>query len=118
MDTYKDLNVWKESVELVTLVYKVTSNFPETEKYGLTNQIRRCSVSVPSNIAEGFCRQSNGDFIRFLRISYGSSAELETQLIIAQNLGFLSEEEFTNVNERVIIIRKMINKLMSSIADN
>ncbi|WP_341850012.1 four helix bundle protein [Kaistella rhinocerotis] len=80
MGTHKDLDVWKSSVELVTTVYLVTSEFPKEEIFGLTNQIRRASVSIPSNIAEGAARNSDREFIRFLYISLGSNQELDTQI--------------------------------------
>ncbi len=86
MGTHKDLDVWKRSVELVTTVYYLTSEFPKEEIFGLTNQIRRASVSIPSNIAEGAARNSDKEFIRFLYISLGSNQELDTQMLIARNL--------------------------------
>ena len=86
MKTHRDLDVWKKSVSLVTSIYEITKSFPKEEIYGLTNQIRRAAVSVPSNIAEGSARQGNKEFIQFLYIALGSLTELETQLIIARNL--------------------------------
>ena len=83
---YQDLEVWKKSIELVKSIYILTHNFPEDEKYGLTSQIRRAVVSIPSNIAEGSARTTTKDFSHFLAISLGSVAELETQLIIWKNL--------------------------------
>ena len=88
--THKDLTVWSRSIELVKKVYDETASFPKEESYGLTNQIRRCSVSIPSNIAEGAARQGKKEFIQFLYVSLGSLGELETQLIIAQKLGYLN----------------------------
>ncbi len=90
MKKHKDLDVWKKSILLVTLIYDVTKGFPNEEMYGLTNQIRRSAVSVPSNIAEGSARQGDKEFAHFLYISLGSLSELETQLIIANNLNYLS----------------------------
>ena len=89
---HKDLEAWKKSIELVSDVYKITEKFPDIERYGLANQIRRCAVSIPSNLAEGAARSSQKETIRFIDISIGSLAELETQLIIAQNLGYISED--------------------------
>ncbi|ASW74926.1 four helix bundle protein [Chryseobacterium piperi] len=86
MGNYKELIVWQKSVDLVTEVYSYTKNFPKEEMYGLTNQIRRSSISIPSNIAEGHSRRSQADYIQFLKIARGSCAELDTQLIISKNL--------------------------------
>ena len=85
---YKDLTVWQKAIDLVTEVYKATRGFPKEELYGLTSQLRRCAVSVPSNIAEGQGRDSQGEFKRFLNIARGSDSELQTQLEIARALGF------------------------------
>ncbi|MEK7618471.1 MAG: four helix bundle protein [Patescibacteria group bacterium] len=85
---YKNLIVWQKSMELVVEVYKLTSGYPSSEMYGLTSQSRRCSVSIPSNIAEGKRRETDKEFRRFLLISYGSGAELETQIEIARRLSF------------------------------
>ena len=97
MKSYTDLEVWKYSRELVKLVYLLTKHFPKEEIYGLTNQIRRCSVSVPSNIAEGIGRQSNKETIHFLYIAKGSLQEVETQLYLSFDLGYISEVEFKNI---------------------
>lgn len=83
MKTHKDLEVWKKSVEFVTDLYKVTQDFPKEEFYGLTSQMRRAAVSIPSNIAEGSARQGNKELVQFLYIALGSAVELDTQLIIA-----------------------------------
>ena len=91
MKHYKDLLVWQKAIALVTQVYVVTRSFPREERYGLTSQIRRAAVSVPSNIAEGQARLTPGEFRQSLGIAKGSLAELDTQLIIAENLGYLTE---------------------------
>jgi four helix bundle protein len=103
--THKDLDVWKAAMELAKLVYLITSKFPKEELYGLTQQIRRSAVSIPSNIAEGAARNSRKEFIQFLHISLGSLAELETQLLLSEKLGFLQIKEIENDVER---IRKML----------
>jgi four helix bundle protein len=90
--TYRQLDIWKIGIELVKDVYKVTSSFPKEELYGLTNQMRRSSVSVVSNIAEGFRRQYNNEFRQFLHITLGSCAELETQVTIAKELDYINEQ--------------------------
>lgn len=115
MKTHKDLDVWKYSIDLVTDIYKVTDDFPKTEIYGLTSQIRRSAISIPSNIAEGAGRNSKKEFSHFLSISLGSLTELETQLIIAINLRFLSIDDHKNIEESLVKIRKMIIGLKKSI---
>jgi four helix bundle protein len=115
--THRDLDVWKKSIDLVTLIYKHTADNPKEEMYGLTSQIRRCAVSIPSNIAEGSARTTKKDFSHFLAIALGSAAELETQLIISRNLGFLQDAvlddlvlELTSIRRMTLGLRKSINK--------
>jgi len=91
---HKDLIVWQKGIELVLLVYKITKSFPKEELYALADQMKRSSVSIPSNIAEGFGRHSDKDFIRFLNISRGSLFELQTQLEISYRLGFINSKDF------------------------
>jgi four helix bundle protein len=88
MKTHKDLDIWKEGIELVLNVYDVTKSFPESEQFGLTSQLRRCAVSIPSNIAEGAARKSKKEYLQFLYIALGSSSELETQVFICQKLHY------------------------------
>lgn len=113
MSDYKDLEVWKRSIEIVAEIYKLSRSFPESEKFGLTNQMRRAAVSIPSNIAEGSARHHSNDFIHFLRIADGSAAELETQLIISRKLGFADDIE-TLLNE-IIVVRRMLAALIKSL---
>ncbi len=113
MNSYKELIVYKKSIELSVLMYSTTENFPKSELYGLTSQIRRSAVSIPSNIAEGQRRGSKNEYIQFLRISYGSGAELETQLLIAYRIGYLSKEKSQDLNSYLDEIMKMLNKLIS-----
>ena len=87
---YKDLEVWKEAIQLVTDIYTVTKMFPQHEMYGLVSQLRRCAVSAPSNIAEGTVKHSDRETLRFLDMALGSLAELDTQLIISKNLGYIA----------------------------
>lgn len=108
MKTHKDLDVWKKSVSLVTSIYDVTRAFPKDEMYGITNQIRRSAVSIPSNIAEGSARQGDKEFAQFLFISLGSLSELETQLIIAHNLKYLTLNEYESLINQLEEIRKML----------
>jgi four helix bundle protein len=108
--SYRDLNVWQNAMNLVEDVYKITANFPKEEKYGLISQIRRCSVSIPSNISEGFMRKSTKEFIY---ISLGSLGELDTQMEIAVRLKFMeSQKEF---NEKLLLIRKQLYGLVKSL---
>lgn len=112
---FKELQIWQRSRAFCSVIYKLTADFPETEKFGLVNQLRRASVSIPSNIAEGSSRSSNKDFVRFLTISIGSAYEIETQLLIASDLNFISNKDLgTTVNELNEII-KMISKFKSSL---
>ena len=90
MHRFKDLEIWKKSRVFCTKIYDITSEFPESEKFGLTNQLRRAAVSIPSNIAEGSSRSSNKDFARFLEITLGSAYEIETQLLISLDLEFIN----------------------------
>lgn len=111
---HKDLEAWKESINFVTKVYNVTNKFPKSEMFGLTNQIRRSVVSIPSNIAEGCARYSDKETARFLDIALGSVAELETQLIISKNLGYLSTidellNELKRINALVLGLKKHLN---------
>ena len=115
MSTHKDLIVWEKSIEFVTEVYKITSTFPSEEKFGLVSQLRRASVSIPSNIAEGAARSHDKEFIQFLSISLGSASEIETQLIIALNLNFISEDMFNELNLENMEIKKMLSGLIKSI---
>jgi four helix bundle protein len=118
MKTHKNLDVWQNSVEFVTEIYMLTNAFPENEKFGLTNQIRRSAVSIPSNIAEGAGRHSKKEFSRFLNIAQGSATELETQLIISKNLDFIDYEQYENVVEKLTSIMKMLSGLVRSLKNN
>ena len=113
MSDYKDLDVWKRAVDVVTEIYRLTSAFPESEKCGITNQMRRAAVSIPSNIAEGSARHHPKDFTHFLRIADGSAAELETQLIVSTRLGFSSDTK--SLQDDVIVIRRMLAALIVSL---
>lgn len=112
MKIHKDLEAWKKSLDFVTEIYRLTNTFPPDERYGLTNQIRRAAVSIPSNIAEGAARNSDKEFIQFLYIALGSASEIETQLTIAFNLGFLSDGDFKNLISQQEIISKLIMGLV------
>ncbi len=109
--THQDLDVWKLSIEFVTNIYKETQKFPKSELYGLTSQIRRAAISIPSNIAEGAARSSRKEYIQFLYIALGSVAEIETQLIIAKNLNYMSINNY--LKEIKTIKSKLINLINS-----
>ncbi|HCX99049.1 MAG TPA: four helix bundle protein [Bacteroidales bacterium] len=115
MKTHKDLDVWKKAIELVASIYKTTSSFPKEELYGLTSQIRRTAVSIPSNIAEGAARNHNKEFIQFLYIALGSGSELETQLIISKMLGFISEENAQELINELNSISRMLQGLIKHV---
>ncbi len=113
MTGYENLEVWQKSMVLVTNVYQLVKLLPKEETYALSDQIRRSAVSVPSNIAEGSSRNSKKEFIQFLYISLGSLCELETQLLIAKNVGYISSTE--KMKSEIISIKKMLNALITSI---
>ena len=106
MKTHKDLEIWQLGIELVMDVYKTSKKFPKEEVYGLTAQMRRCAVSIPSNIAEGAARNSKKEFLQFLYIGLGSLSELETQVIIAQKLGY---DQLSNIDLIEKLRRKILN---------
>lgn len=110
---FKELIVWQRGVELVTEVYRVTSSFPKEEIYGLTSQMRRCAVSIPSNIAEGKKRGTAKDYMHFLRMADGSSAELETQIIIAKRL--YETDDFEKVECLLDETQRMLTKILEKI---
>ncbi len=110
MKNHKDLDAWKESMDLVVQAYKLTKTFPEDERFGLVSQIKRSAVSVPSNIAEGAARNGSAEFKRFLYIALGSLSELDTQLMLAQRLQFFDDN---SVFDKIIEIRKIISGLIN-----
>ena len=107
--------VWQKSMELTNIVYKLTSTFPENERYGLTSQIRRSAVSIPSNIAEGYGRQSTKDYTRFLQIARGSLYELQTELEISKNLNFLEKYNFEKTYKVTREIEAMLQSLITKL---
>ncbi len=115
METHRDLNVWKVAVDFVTTIYKTTGSFPPSELFGLTNQMRRAAVSIPSNIAEGAGRKSPKEFCQFLSFALGSIAELETQLIISGNLKYISQNHQDELLKTLLEIRKMTLGLKKAI---
>lgn len=117
-NSYKDLIVWQKSIDLVIEVYALTGKFPKHELYGLTSQMRRAAVSIPSNIAEGRSRGTRKDFVNFLRTSLASGVELETQIIIVKRLQYSKEADYAKVDallsESCRMLHAMINKLEAS----
>ena len=115
MNDYKDLHVWQLAVDLAVGVYQVAKDFPKEERFGLVDQIKRSAISISSNIAEGAGRFSKKDYAHFLNISIGSACELETQLIIAEKVGFIQRDVFLELSEMILRIRKMLFKLRESL---
>lgn len=108
---YKDLAVWQKGIALAKAIYQLTSKFPDEEKFGLVSQMRRAAVSIPSNIAEGQARHTTGEFIQFISHAEGSTAELETQLILSVELGFVAQEHTSEEFVLLDDIRRMLNGL-------
>lgn len=115
---HKRLDLWKKAIEMVTKVYEVTKEFPREEVYGLTSQLRRAAVSVPSNIAEGLTRRSAADKLHFLNISQASCSEIDTQAEIALKLGFLADKGFDVLQEHLIHVQRLLGGLIRSIKTN
>lgn len=115
---YKDLKIWQKGIEIVDRVYEVTDKFPVSETYGLKIQMRRASISIPSNIAEGFARKSNKEYRQFLYISLGSCAELDTQLIIANKRGYIGLKEIEQIAEEINHESRMISSLINKLCQN
>jgi four helix bundle protein len=115
--THKDLDVWKLSIDFVTEIYRVTEGFPKSEIYGLTSQIRRAAISIPSNIAEGATRNHKTEFRQFLFISLSSASEVETQLIISGNLSYLEKTKQEYLLKNLSSIARMLQGLIKSISD-
>lgn len=111
MRPHQKLEAWKKAIELVTDVYRASERFPKEERFGLTSQIRRAAVSIPANIAEGAGRRSQKEFLHFLSNSQGSASELETELIIANNLRYLDEDSFSTLNGKLERIGRLITGL-------
>jgi four helix bundle protein len=112
--TFTDLDAWKEGHALVLMVYKMSKNFPKEETFGLVSQMRRCVVSITSNIAEGFSRQSYREELQFYSISLGSTTELQNQLLVSRDVGCITEEEFRKIAKQSVKVHKIINGLIRS----
>src|SRR3989338_898159 len=116
IQSYKELIVWQRSIELVKEIYKITKKFPREEVYSLVSQMRRSSISIQSNIAEGYKRKSFGDYVRFLNIADGSAAELETQIIISKDI--YKEIEFSKTESLLVEVQKMLITLIKKLNSN
>lgn len=115
MHRFKNLEIWKMSRKFCSEIYISTESFPQREKFGITNQMRRAAVSIPSNIAEGASRKSNKDFSRFLEIAIGSCYELETQLLISNDIGFLANENLERLSHELNRIILMTSKFITTL---
>ena len=110
---YERLEVWQKGMDLAVLVYDLVRCFPADERFSLADQMRRCAVSIPSNIAEGTARASKKEFAQFLYIALGSAAELDTQIQIAQRVGYI--QDITSLRQELLVVKKMINALITSL---
>jgi four helix bundle protein len=112
---YKDLKVWQRSYELCLEIYRVTKGFPKEERYGLTSQIRRAAASVPSNIAEGYGRKTTPEYIKFLYVAYGSNCELETQILLSGDLGYIETDKLKKLQNEIGEVERMLKALIKSL---
>jgi four helix bundle protein len=115
IESYRDLRVWREAMDLVEACYRLSAGFPRREIFTMTAQLRRAAISIPSNIAEGYGRDSTGAYVQFLRIAQGSLKELETHLLLSQRLGFASPREIGTALERSAAVGKMLRSLIRSV---
>ena len=115
LKNYKELKVWQKSYQLCLEVYRTTASFPKDEKFGLTSQVRRAVVSVPSNIAEGYGRKTTADYIRFLYIAYGSTCELETQIMLSGDLGYMDTKLVKSIIGKTNEVERMLKSLIKSL---
>ncbi len=113
--TFRDLIVWQKAVQLVTVLYQATKAFPKEELYGLVSQMRRCAVSIPSNIAEGYGRNSTADYLRFLQVAVGSVYELQTQLEISKNLAYVHPADYDGLDDSSREIERMLTSLIKRV---
>ena len=116
--SFKNLKVWQRAMDLCRTIYRITSNFPDTAKFGLISQMRRCSISIPSNIAEGSQRVSDKDFSNFVLISKGSLAELETQVELSSSLGYINQEQTERIIQSIGELHKMLYALHQKLVAN
>jgi len=117
LKNYKELKVWQRSYQLCLEIYRITKEFPKEERYGLTSQTRRAAVSVPSNIAEGYGRKTTLEYIQALYIAYGSNCELETQILLSGDLGYINEEGIKKLQEEISEVERMLKALIKSLEE-
>jgi four helix bundle protein len=115
MNNFRELIVWRKSVDLVVTIYEVTKTFPDSEKFNLVSQMQRCGTSIPSNIAEGSGRNSAAYFKQFLLVALGSAYELETQLLISKKLNYVNEEAYSKLVKEITEVQKMIYRLQATL---
>jgi four helix bundle protein len=115
LKNYQDLKVWQKAYQLCITIYKITKHFPKEERYGLTSQIRRAAVSVPSNIAEGYGRKTTREYMQSLYIAYGSHCELETQILLSKDLGYIKTEDFEVLQGDIGEVERMLKALIKSL---
>ncbi len=115
LKNYRDLKVWQKSYRLCLDLYRITKKFPKEERYGLTSQIRRAAVSIPSNIAEGYGRKTTADYLRFLYIAYGSIGELETQLLLSGDLNYVNQENLKALKDGTEEVERMLKAMIKSL---
>jgi four helix bundle protein len=115
LKNYKELKVWQKSYQLCLKLYGITKVFPREELYGLTSQVRRSAVSVPSNIAEGYGRKTTPEYMRSLHIAYGSNCELETQVLLSRDLGYIKDEDANKVLVEIGEVERMLKALIRSL---
>lgn len=112
--SFTDLNTWKEAHKLVLMIYKITKSFPREELYSLVDQMRRCVISITSNIAEGFSRKTKKEKTQFYHMAKGSLTELQNQLLVSRDVGYLNQEEFAKIAAQTVIVHKLTNGLIKS----
>ena len=115
LKNFKELNVWEKAYQLCLDLYKATAEFPNEEKYGLSSQMRRSAISIPSNIAEGYGRKTIPDYVRCLYIAYGSTCELETQTLLSGDLNYLNEADQSSLLEKIKEVERMLMALIKSL---
>ena len=115
LKNYRELKVWQKSYRLCLDLYRITKEFPKEERYGLTSQIRRAAVSIPSNIAEGYGRKTTADYVRFLYVAYGSICELETQLLLSGDLKYVNQEILKALKDDTEEVERMLKALIKSL---
>lgn len=118
LKNFKELKVWQKAYQLCLEIYRVTRKFPKEEIYGLTSQVRRSAVSIPSNIAEGYGRKTTREYIQSLYIAYGSNCELETQILSSGDLGFIGKEDLLGLQKEIGDVERMLKGLINSLSGN